>query len=365
MKILILTNHDLGLYKFRKELLETLVKDNDVFVSLPVGKFTEKIKNIGCKYIETNFNRKGTSIKDDLDLYKTYKEVISTVKPDVVLTYTIKPNIYGGLACQKYKIPYIANITGGVGSSSEFTGIIQLLALFLYKISLRKAKKIFFQNASNRKYMLSKGIGNNNDDLLPGSGVNINEYKIFSFPNDKTIEFTYVGRIMKEKGFDQYVAAAKYIRNKYPNTVFHVCGPYEDDYKETTGTLVKDNILVYDGYVEDMTTIYKKVQCTIHPTYYPEGMSNVLLETCACGRPIITTDRPGCKEIVEDEYNGYIIKQKDSKDLINKIEKFISLSNNERKQLGLNARKKVEKEFDRNIVINKYIEAITEAVNGK
>ena len=364
MKILILTNHDLGLYKFRKELLETLVKDNEVFVSLPVGKFTENIKKIGCKYIETSFDRKGTSVLGDLKLYQTYIDIISDVKPDVVLTYTIKPNVYGGLACQKLNIPYIANVTG-LGSAIENGGLLQFISLNLYKLGLRKANKIFFQNKANRDFMLSKGIGKNNSEILPGSGVNLKEFKPFDFPSDKSIEFTYVGRIMKEKGFDQYVDAAKYIRNEYPNTVFHVCGPYEDDYKDLIEALVKDNVLVYDGYVEDMTSIYKKIQCTIHPTYYPEGLSNVLLETCACARPIITTNRPGCIEVIEDGYNGYIVKQKDSEDLINKVEKFISLTNEDRKQFGLNAREKVEKEFDRNIVINKYIEAINEATNGK
>ena len=344
--------------------MENNRKDSEVFVSLPVGKFTENIKNIGCKYIETSFDRKGTNVFGDYNLYKTYINIIKEVKPDVVLTYTIKPNVYGGLACQKLHIPYIANVTG-LGSAIENGGLLQFISLNLYKLGLRKANKVFFQNKANKDFMLSKGIGNNNSEILPGSGVNLKEFKPFAFPSDKSIEFTYVGRIMKEKGFDQYVDTAKYIRNKYPNTVFHVCGPYEDDYKDTIETLVNENVLVYDGYVEDMTTIYKKVQCTIHPTYYPEGLSNVLLETCACARPIITTDRPGCKEVIEDSYNGYIVKQKDSEDLINKVEKFVSLSNKERKQLGLNAREKVEKEFDRNIVINKYLEAINEAVNGK
>ena len=364
MKILILTNHDLGLYKFRKELLETLVKDNEVFVSLPVGKFTENIKSIGCNYIETEFNRKGTNPFLDLELYKKYKQIISEVKPDVVLTYTIKPNVYGGLACQKLKVPYIANVTG-LGSAIENGGLLQFVSMSLYKMGLRKASKVFFQNEANKKFMQDKGIGVNNGELLPGSGVNVKEFNMFGFPNDDSIEFTYVGRIMKEKGFNQYMEAAKRIREKYTNTVFHVCGPYEDDYKEIIEKLVDDNVLVYDGYVEDMKEIYKKIQCTIHPTYYPEGLSNVLLETCASGRAIITTNRPGCKEVIDDGVNGYLVKQQDSEDLISKVEKFLSLTNEQRKEMGINARKKVEKEFDRNIVIDKYLIAIKEAVHEK
>jgi len=363
MRILLLANHDLGLYKFRKELLQELVKDNEVFVSLPEGKFTKQIKEIGVEYLVTDFDRKGTSITGDIELYKTYKRLIKEVKPDVVLTYTIKPNVYGGLACQSLGIPYIANVTG-LGSAIENGGLLQLISICLYKVGLRKANKIFFQNEANRSFMQSKGIGKKNSELIPGSGVNLNQYKVSKFPSDKSIEFTYVGRIMKEKGFDLYAQTAEYIKTKYPNTIFHVCGPYEDDYKERIEDLVKRNILVYDGYVEDMTTVYKKVQCTIHASYYPEGLSNVLLETCACGRAIITTNRPGCGEVVDDCYNGFIVKQNDLDDLKKKVEKFISLSNEQRKQMGLNAREKVEKQFDRNIVINKYKQAIKEAIDS-
>ena len=364
MRILILTNHDLGLYKFRKELLKELVKDNEVFVSLPTGKFTDNIKEIGCKYIETSFNRKGTSVFDDFKLFIKYLNILNTVKPDVVLTYTIKPNVYGGLACGLKRIPYIANVTG-LGSAIENKGLLQIISLMLYKIGLRKASKIFFQNEANRLFMQSNGIGINNSEMLPGSGVNLKEFKYYDYPNKDTIEFTYVGRIMKEKGFNQYIDAAKYFTDYYSNVIFHICGPYEDDYKDIVNELVSKKICKYEGYVEDMRKIYKEINCTIHPTYYPEGLSNVLLETCACGRPIITTNRPGCKEIVEDGINGFVVKEKDSLDLINKIEKFISLSNKEQKDLGIKAREKVEKEFDRNIVINKYLEAIKGATNGK
>lgn len=357
MKILILANHDLGLYKFRKELLKALLEKHQVYVSVPEGVFTDKFIEMGCQVINTSFDRRSTSIINDLKLYKKYQEMINNIKPDVVFTYTIKPNIYGGLACQHYKIPYICNITG-LGSAVENPGILQLICLTLYKLGLRKARKVFFQNKANQDFFLSKRIINKNYDLLPGSGVNLTEFVPEAFPDDEEIGFTYVGRIMKEKGFDQYIAAAEYIKNKYPKTVFHVCGPYEDDYKQIVENLIKEETIVYDGYVEDMKEIYKKIQCTIHPTYYPEGMSNVLLETLASARAIITTNRPGCREIIEDGINGFVVEEKNEKDLIAKIEMFLALSNKQRAQLGINGRKKVEKEFDRNIVINKYLSEI-------
>ena len=159
---------------------------------------------------------------------------------------------------------------------------------------------------------------------------------------------------MKEKGIDQYLEAAKYIRNKYPNTRFHICGFCEEDYEDILKEYQNQGIIIYHGLLDDVRKILKITHCTIHPTYYPEGMSNVLLESCACARPIITTDRSGCKEIVDDGINGYIIKQKDSNDLIDKIEKFLNLDYEDKKLMGLYARNKVESEFDRNIVVNIY-----------
>lgn len=357
MRILFLTNDGEGLYKFRKELLIRLLKNNDVFISLPKDKYKDKLTELGCSFIDTEFNRKGINPANDIKLMNTYRSIIKDVRPDIVLTYTIKPNVYGGLACQKENVPYIANITG-LGSALENKGILQPIVINLYKMGLKNAKKVFFQNEDNKNFMIEKEIIKGNYEIVPGSGVNIDQYKLLDYPDDETIDFVYIGRIMTEKGFRQYLDAAKVIRIKYPNTRFHICGEYEDDYRDEVNKLSKDEVVIYHGSVVDMTEIYRIIQCTIHPTYYPEGLSNVLLESCASGRAIITTNRAGCKEVVEDGVNGFVVNQKDSADLICKIEKFISLSNEERKQMGINGRRKVEKEFNRNIVIDAYIKEI-------
>lgn len=185
--------------------------------------------------------------------------------------------------------------------------------------------------------------------------MNLDYYKAIEYPSNLSTEFVFISRVMKEKGIDQYLAAAKYIRNKYPNTKFHICGFCEEEYENKLKKLEEQDIIIYHGLVEDVREILKVTHCTVHPTYYPEGMSNVLLESCASARPIITTDRSGCKEIVDDGINGYIVKQQDTNDLINKIEIFINLEYEKKKELGVNARKKVEKEFDRKIVVKKYL----------
>lgn len=359
MRILIFANSDIGLYKFRKELLEEFARNNyEVYASLPKGDFNEHIVKL-CHFIDTEMNRRGANPFEEFKLYRSYLKILKEVKPDIVLTYTIKCIIYGGLACKTYKVPYITNVTG-LGSALENKGLLQGMLKTLYRWALSKDNKIFFQNRDNLKFLLENRIiqEDYDYDMIPGSGVNPRYYIYTPFPDDKTIDFLFAGRMMAEKGFEQYLDAAEYIHSKYPATRFHIAGIKEENYESRVNDLVSRGICVYHGMVDDMRPIYQQIQCIVHPTYYPEGMSNVLLEACSSGRAVITTDRAGCKEIVDDGVNGYIVKARDSKDLIEKIEKFLSLSNEQRSEMGKNARKKIEEQFDRQIVIDKYMQEI-------
>ena len=356
-KILILANNDIGLYKFRKELIKELLKENEVYISLPYGKFVSELINIGCKFIDTEISRRGTNPITDFKLVMKYKSIIKKLKPNVVLTYTIKPNVYGGLICRILKVPYIVNITG-LGTAVENGGVLQSITLFLYKLALRATSCIFFQNKENAEFISSKEIVGGEQRLIPGSGVNLKDYYTLDYPNDEKINFLFISRIMKQKGIDQYLEAAEYIKDKYPNTEFHILGFCEEEYENKLKVMQDKRIIQYHGMQNDVRKFHEISHCTIHPTYYPEGMSNVLLESAACGRPIITTNRSGCREIVDVEINGYVVEQQNSGDLIDKIEKFLKLSFKEKRQMGLAARQKVEKEFDRQIVIDAYLEEI-------
>ena len=360
MKIMILANYDAGLYRFRRELVEELLKENEVYICLPNGQYVAEMVDWGCKFVECDLlDRHGTNPVKELKLISYYKKVLKEIKPDIVFTYTIKPNVYGGMTCASLNIPYIVNITG-LGTAVENARLMQKVTLTLYKLGLKKAQKVFFQNTTNRDFMLEKGVLKGAYDLLPGSGVNLKQYLPLEYPDKETVDFVFVGRTMKEKGIENYLEAAEYIRSKYPETRFHICGEPEQDYTQRLTSLHDKEVIVFHGNVRDMTQIYKNVSCTIHPSFYPEGLSNVLLESCASARPIITTDRAGCREVVDDGVNGYICKQNDSQDLIKQIEKFLSLSLEARKQMGLEGRRKVEKEFDRQIVVKKYLEELKE-----
>lgn len=352
--ILIINNGTSGLFGFRRELLETLCKEHKVTVIAKDTGSVDKLLNLGCKYIPVEMDYHGANPIKEYGLLRFYRCQIKQLKPDIVLTYTIKPNTYGGMACASMGVPYIANITG-LGTAVEYGGLMQKITIPLYRFGLRKAQKVFFQNKENMEFMKKHRMVSDNYDLLPGSGVNLERFPLLDYPDSQSVDFVFISRIMKEKGIYQYVDAAKTIREKYPFTRFHVYGSADSQNESAMKELHDAGVIVYHGYTTNVGAVHSMSSCTIHPTYYPEGMSNVLLESCASGRPIITTDRAGCREIVDDGVNGFVVKQKDSQDLIEKIEKFLSLSWEERRAMGLAGRAKVEREFDRNIVIEKYL----------
>ena len=191
MKILILANSDGGLYNFRREFLEVLVKENEVYICLPKGDRISDLEALGCKFIPCHFDRHGTNPVKELALIRFYIKTIRQVRPNVVLTYTIKPNIYGGIACAIQKVPYIVNVTG-LGTAVENPGLMQKLTLTLYKLGIGKAQKVFFQNSENQAFMLSKRVVKGSYDLLPGSGVNLQRYMAKPYPDGPFIDFVFV-----------------------------------------------------------------------------------------------------------------------------------------------------------------------------
>ena len=355
--ILIASNVTGGLYEFRQELLETLTKDNKVIVLGSKTAHVEDLIGLGCEVIETPLERHGTNPLVELKLVSKYKSIIKEKKPDVVLTYTVKPNVYVGMACASLGIPYIANVTG-VGPAIDNGGLLKLITLTLYRYGLRKAKKVFFQNRADMELLEKEHVVKGPHELIPGSGVNLDRYSVLDYPEGDEVHFVFIARIVKEKGIEQYLEMARAIRKEYPNTVFHVCGNCSPAYEERIKEEEENGTIIYHGRIPDVTVVHRISSCTVLPSFYPEGMNNVLLESCSLGRPIITTDRPGCREIIEDGVNGYMVKQRDSRDLIEKVEKFLSLSREERKNMGLAGRAKVEREFSRQIVVEKYLEEI-------
>lgn len=357
-RVLFLVNHDVVIYNFRLELVERLLNDGyEVHISSPYGERIDDLKDLGVIYHEIAMERHGMNPVHEAKLLLTYRKLIFEVEPDIILGYTIKPNIYGAMAAAEKHVPFVANITG-LGTSVENPGMSQKLIIELYKVAFKHVQRVFFQNTENQQFFIDHNIAVDKHGLLPGSGVNLSRFTVTDYPSDDVVKFAFISRIMKEKGIDQYLDAAKEIKKKYPNTEFHVCGFCEAEYEGKLNEYNEDGTVIYHGMIRDVAGFMSGMNCIIHPTYYPEGLSNVLLESCASGRPIITTDRSGCREVVDDGINGYMISQKDSKKLIEAVEKFINLSFEEKKVMGLAAREKVEREFDRQIVVEAYMNEI-------
>jgi Glycosyltransferase len=365
MKILILGNSDVGLYRFRKELLQCLVEHNHkVYVSIPRGEYTDAIKKIGVKYISTEVDRRGLNPFKDLKLLTLYFKFIRRLRPDIVLTYTIKPNIYGGIVCRLSRSCYMANITG-LGTVIENKGILSAILLRLYKIALKKSAQVFFQNKENKEYLNNKNIVRGGR-LIPGSGVNLSENCYEEYPDDsRGIYFLFVGRIMKDKGIEELIKCAEYFYRKDSHAHFDIIGGYDDEsYKKQIEFLQKKGIMTSYGEQKDVHSFMKSHHAVILPSYH-EGLSNVLLEAAASGRPILTTKVPGCMETFDEGETGFGCEPRNAGALIQIVNKFMELSYEDKRQMGFKGREKVTQYFDRNLVIEAYMDEIENSYGGK
>ena len=362
-KVMLLGNHAFVIYNFRKELIKQLLKDGyEVYLSMPYDDDkVPKMIEWGCKFIETNVDRRGTNPFKDLKLIKHYLKILRKYKPDVVLTYTIKPNLYGGIACRIYKIPYINNITG-LGSGFNKKGLLKQVIKILYKTALKDSSKVFFQNEHDKKILLDEKIIRRNFEVLPGSGVNLKEYLYHKMPSYSVIKFIFVGRIMRDKGIHEFLEAAVKSKKKYGNKIeFNIVGFVESTeihLRKEIEKLNSNGIVKYHGYQNDVKHYIQNVHCLIQPSHGGEGLSNVLLEAAATGRILLASKIPGCQETIEVEKNGYIFDKKNVNSLCNSIDKLMSLDDQNLDEMSLYSRYKVNKEFDRNIIIERYLKEI-------
>ena len=362
MRILILSNSIGSLINFRYELLQALVERGDeVFLASQIeAEASPKVLiDLGCKFIETEMNQRGTNPIDELKLINTYNKIIGKVHPSIVIAYTIKPNIYGSVACRRMGVPVIANVTG-LGMALDHSGILQRITVWLYRWGFKRTDYVFFQNEENRDFFKKHKIRAKAQSVIHGSGVNLDKFHFIEYPTDNgELYFLYVGRILSMKGMKQLIDAAMYFQESQSKVRFHIVGIKEDPYyTQLILELDKKGVLKYHGKQSDIRPFIQKAHCLVHPSYYPEGLSNVCLEASAMGRPVITTDKSGCKETVDNGVTGYIVKQKDSQDLIDKIEQFVNLPYKKKAEMGWNAHQKVSEQFNRVDVVKKYLEII-------
>lgn len=355
-KILILSNHYITIYAFRRELVaELCARGHRVYISSPHDERNGYFEKLGCTMIDTPMSRRGMNPAEDIKLVRQYKKMMAELKPDVIFSYTIKPNIYGAMASNPLGMKQICNITG-TGATFLKENLLSKLVRQLYRMSIRKCYKVFFQNTGDRDYFISHGMVKNNYDLLPGSGVNLSQHSLTEMPDEEEIRFIYVGRVMAVKGIDEYLECAQVIRELVPNTRFYIAGFTEEEkYRQLVEHYAAIGVVEDLGFQDDIDRWLRHCHCVILPSLGGEGVPNVLLEAAATGRPCIASDVNGSVDVVEDGVNGYIFRRGDAASLIEKTEQFLSLSHEEKRQMGLRGHEKVAREFDRKIVMDKYL----------
>ncbi|MPN14719.1 Glycosyltransferase Gtf1 [bioreactor metagenome] len=259
----------------------------------------------------------------------------------------------------------VNNLTG-FGSTLKSNGFSDKFLMKLYKISYKKSKCVFFQNESNLKFDLDHKLVTGPYKLVPGSGVNTERYPLQPYPDEDIIVFNYLGRVMHDKGIDDYIECARRIKKNHPNTEFNVIGfiePTEIHYQEDLKKLEEEGIIIYRGQQMDVRPFIARAHAIIHPSMYGEGMSNVLLENASSGRPVITTDNPGCRETLNDGVTGFMYHGGNVDELVEKVEQFLSMSNEERKKMGEKGREKVSREFSRDTVVRTYLDKFAEILS--
>lgn len=355
--VLFLSNHFITLYNFRRELIARLLeRGHRVVLSMPAMEQNVYFKDLGCEIIETPMSRRGMDPLEDLRLLRQYRRIMRAVDPDVIFSYTIKPNIYGTLASNALGYRQICNITG-TGATFLKENLLSRLVRELYRISIRRCSKVFFQNTGDRDYFIRHGMVKDNWDMLPGSGVNLEQHALAPMPDDGEIRFLYIGRIMAVKGIDQYLQCAKAIRARHPDTRFYLAGFIEEAALEPVmKEYTEAGIVEYLGFRDDIDDWIRHCHCTVLPSLGGEGVPNVLLESAATGRACIASNINGSREVIEDDVTGYLYPVGDTEALIDRVERFLALSSAERQAMGLRGHEKAAREFDREKVIARYVE---------
>lgn len=363
MKIAVVLNTSWNIYNFRMSLIRTLLAHgHEVHTIAPKDDFTPLLQQLGCIHHNITMDSRGANpIKDSAliaELFFTYRNV----RPDVILHYTIKPNVYGTIAAAMLKIPVINNVCG-LGTAFLKDNLISAVAVLLYKISFRFAQKVFFQNPEDLKlFVLRKMVRPDAVDLVPGSGIDLLRFKKLPFRRNKTFTFLLISRLITDKGIVDYIDAIKALRKDGFEARFQILGAMDPEHKRgikvaTIREWVDTDVIEYLGTTPDVRPFIERADCVVLPSYR-EGTPRTLLEAASSGKPIIATNVPGCNHVVVDQYNGLLCRMKDAEDLASKMKRIASFEDQRLEEFGRNGRLKMEAEYDESLVINKYLHAL-------
>ena len=369
-KLLITTNTTWNLVNFRSGLIAALVSRGfDVVAVAPDDEYRDRLRELGCRYVPLNMDNQGTHpVKDALLLWR-YFVVLRRERPAVILSYTVKPNIYASLAARFTGVTVINNVSG-LGTAFLRGGWLGGIVCSLYRVALRRSHRVFFQNEEDRQVFIEKRlVAPARTGLLPGSGIDLVHFSPLAFDgsslrNGAGLVFLMVARLLWDKGVLEFVEAARRVKALFPESRFQLLGFLDVKNQTAVGrsdveAWVKDGVVEYLGTTDDVRPFLADADCVVLPSYR-EGTPRSLLEAAAMGRPLLATDVPGCREVVIDGVNGLLCRLRDSEDLAEKIMQMIAMPMSALLQMGQESRRLAEMRFDEQIVIRKYLEAIYE-----
>ena len=340
----------------------------EVVTVAPPDGYETKLEAMGCRFVPMPMDNSGTNPLRDGLLFLRYLALLRRERPDVFLGYTIKPNVYGSLACQHLGIPVINNVSG-LGTAFIRDTWLTRWVKRLYRRAFRDSSTVFFQNQDDQALFVDGALVRQDQTrLIPGSGINLERFRPRPKPDDERTDgqtvFLLIARLLWDKGVGEFVEAAKIVRARYPHARFQLLGFLGVGNRtavprESVDQWVADGIIEYLGETDDVRPFIAGADCVVLPSYR-EGAPRSLLEAAAMGRPIVATDVPGCRQIVDDTVNGYLCTVRDAEDLAQKLLRFASLSPMERQRMGEAGRLKAEQEFDEQLVIRAYLDALSQ-----
>lgn len=364
MRIAIVLNTSWNIYNFRMGLVRSLIEHgHEVIAVAPKDEYTHYLIEEGCKYEEVKMDSRGANVLKDLGLIFELWGIYRRVKPDVVLHYTIKPNIYGTLAASVLRIPSVNNVCG-LGTAFLNKGLVSKIAIGMYKLAFRFPKLIYFQNTDDKNFFDEKNITRNNaTQILPGSGINLSHFTPDKKKTNKKFTFLLISRLIHDKGILEYIDAIKLLKEKGVEADFQILGNKDTEHKrgiseELISDWIDNNIVEYLGSTDDVRPFINQADCVVLPSYR-EGTPRSLLEAASSAKPIVATNVAGCTNVVKDNVNGLLCKVKDAKDLADKLEEMANLPDNRVEEMGDASRKMVEERFDEKIVIDSYLNTIS------
>lgn len=372
MHILLTGNTTFKLANFREGLIRRVLAEGyRVTVAAPPDEYVEKIRALGCVFVPLQMDRNGTSFIDEARLLFSIFKVIRRTGPDVVFSYTIKNNIYSGMSCRGLGIPFVPNVTG-LGPVFNTRGLLNLTIRALYRVAFGKACSVFFQNSSDLELFTgSRIVRKDHARLLPGSGVDLKRFAATPLPeNGEGIRFLLVARLLWDKGIGVYVDAARKVHETFPLARFQLLGPLDPDSKSGISRAqldewIAEGFIEYCGCTQDVLPFLRMAHCVVLPSYYREGTPRSLLEAGAVGRPIITTNMPGCRDVVVDGKTGFLVVPRDVDQLVAACQAFLRLSPEAQVAMGAASRRHIAQKYGEEIVIGAYLGVLKELSSNR